>query len=105
MASGEDWVTAARRELGEEMGIDVDEIVSLDEGRPRSYDDDEVSLIGRSWLVRHDGPVSFVDAEVAEAWWLPRHEVESLMTTERFLPDSLALVWPLLVRHPDMDWL
>lgn len=105
VASGEDWVTAARRELGEEMGIDVDEIVSLDEGRPRSYDDDEVSLIGRSWLVRHDGPVSFVDAEVAEAWWLPRHEVESLMTTERFLPDSLALVWPLLVRHPDMDWL
>ena len=93
---GEDWSIAARRELREEMGIEADEFVPLDEGRPRSYDDHEVSLIGRCWRVRHDGPVTFVDAEVAEAWWLARHEVELLIANERVLPDSLALVWPSL---------
>lgn len=93
---GEDWSMAARRELREEMGIEADEFVPLDEGRPRSYDDDEVSLLGRCWRVRHDGPVTFFDAEVAEAWWLARHEVELLIANERVLPDSLALVWPSL---------
>ena len=96
VASGEEWSVAARRELREEMGIEVDDLVSLDEGRPRAYDDADVSLVGRCWRVQHDGPVTFVDAEVAEAWWLARHEVESLVTRERFLPDSLALVWPSL---------
>jgi len=96
VTSGEDWSTAARRELFEEMGLVAEGLIALDDERPRSYDDHDVSLLGRTWQVWHDGPVTFVDAEVAEAWWLPRRDIESLMTRERFLPDSLALVWPLL---------
>jgi len=96
VTSGEDWSTAARRELFEEMGLVAEGLIALDDERPRSYDDHDVSLLGRTWQVWHDGPVTLVDAEVAEAWWLPRRDIESLMTRERFLPDSLALVWPLL---------
>jgi hypothetical protein len=33
---------------------------------------------------------------VSEAWWSTRDEFERLRASERFLPDSLALLLPLL---------
>jgi isopentenyldiphosphate isomerase len=93
VAAGETYDDAARRELAEELGVRVDELESLGEGRFR---DDAVALIGRGYRCVHDGPFTFADGEIAEVRWVNRAELERLMATEPFVPDNLALMLPLL---------
>lgn len=94
VAVGEDFETAARREVFEEIGlVDVD-LEILDGGLLQAYQDDQVSLVGRCFLVRGSGPFRFHDGEVVEAWWSTRQEFEA--SGERFLPDSVSLLLPLL---------
>lgn len=94
--AGEEFLAAARRELAEEIGLDEVEIEEIDGGRCHSFDDDTVSLIGRCYLVRHNGPFRFHDGEVVESWWSTRAEFETQRHYESFLPDSVALLEPLL---------
>jgi isopentenyldiphosphate isomerase len=94
VSAGEDYATAARRELAEEIGIERVELFELDEGRALIFDDDSVSLIGRCYQIITTGPFVFADGEVAEAWWVDREQLEQACRIERFLPDSLALVLP-----------
>lgn len=93
-AVGEDFETAARREVFEEIGLADVDLEILDGGRSQTYDDGQVSLVGRCFVVRSSGPFRFHDGEVVEAWWSTRREFET--STERFLPDSVALLVPLL---------
>jgi isopentenyldiphosphate isomerase len=90
LAAGEAWDDAARRELAEEVGIDA---------TPRSlhagaYADPDVDLVARCYRVVHDGPITFVDGEVAEARWVDRAGLDELLSNEGFVPDSLALLPP-----------
>ena len=94
VASGEDYLTAAHRELAEEIGIRADDIAVLDDGHALAFDDDSVSLLGRCFQVVHQGPFEFSDGEVADAWWMDRADLERLLKTESFLPDSVALLLP-----------
>src|SRR4051812_1747859 len=55
VAVGEDWETAAHRELVEEAGVEAD-LTYLGEA---TYEDDDVALGGRLSLARHDGPFHF----------------------------------------------
>lgn len=96
VASGESYDRAAERELAEEVGVSGVEVEALDGGVARAYDDEEVSLLGRCYLVTSSGPFVFRDGEVSEAWWMTRAEFEESRFRERFLPDSLALLLPLL---------
>lgn len=93
VAAGETYDDAARRELSEELGVRVDEMECLGEGRFR---DDAVALIGRGYRCVHDGPFRFTDGEIAEVRWVNRAELDALMATEPFVPDNLALMLPLL---------
>ena len=95
VASGETYEAAARREVAEEIGVDV-EPVPIDGGVARPYDDDVVSLLGRCFRVTHPGPFRFTDAEVDEAWWSTGAELSERRLGESFLPDSIALLLPLL---------
>ena len=52
---GEDWVEAARRELAEEAGIEVD-APALRELGDGSYADADVSEYSRVFVTTHDGP-------------------------------------------------
>lgn len=91
VAAGETYDEAAKREVAEEIGIDGDPR-PLGPGGP--YDDDDVSLIGRCYLLVHPGPFTFADGEVVEAEWV---DVQSLSDDQRqYLPDSWALLLPLL---------
>lgn len=92
VAAGESYDDAARRELWEEAGIGA-EPVFISSGE---YQDTEVSLIGRCYEVCRDGEVEARDGEVAEFRWVPTEELRRLVTEERFLPDSLALLGPRL---------
>lgn len=88
VASGESYDDAAARELNEEAGIDVvPRFVSTG-----TYEDDDVALVAHCYEVLHDGPVENRDGEVAEFEWVTIVELETLVSTRRFLPDSLYLL-------------
>ncbi len=93
VAAGEEYDNAARRELAEELGIEVTTMEYLGEGR---FADDAVALIGRGYRCVHDGPFTFTDGEIAEVRWVDGAGLQSLMATERFVPDNVALLLPLL---------
>jgi 8-oxo-dGTP pyrophosphatase MutT (NUDIX family) len=96
VGTGEDFLTAAYREVQEEIGIDDVVIQDLDDGLIQTYDDAVVSLLGRCYFIRHSGPFTFADGEVVEAWWSTRAEFEILRQREQFLPDSQTLLIPRL---------
>jgi 8-oxo-dGTP pyrophosphatase MutT (NUDIX family) len=88
--AGEPWETAAARELAEEAGIDA-ELAYLGEGE---YEDDSVRERARVYLARHDGPVSFVDGEVAEVDWVTPEAMSEWLRSHTVCPDSVAIVLP-----------
>jgi isopentenyldiphosphate isomerase len=95
---GEGWEEAARRELAEELGIDVSEgvgpdLVHVGGGR---YDDDDVHLLGEVYLVVSDGPFRFADGEVVEVRTVDRDELAAMSGSLPFCPDSIALALPLV---------
>lgn len=92
LRSGETYETGARREVFEEIGIDAIDLEVFDAGRPRPYDDDQVSLLGRCFVLCHGGPFVFRDGEISEAWWTPIAEIDDVVRRHRFLPDSSALL-------------
>jgi len=93
VATGEEYDEAARRELAEELGIEANTMEYLGEGR---FTDEDVALIGRGYSCVHDGPFTFTDGEIAEVRWVDAAGLQSLMATERFVPDNLALLLPFL---------
>jgi isopentenyldiphosphate isomerase len=93
VGAGESYEDAARRELAEELGVHVDTMECLGEGR---FADDAVALIGRGYRCVHDGPFTFTDGEIAEVRWVDRAALDALMAAESFVPDNVALLLPLL---------
>lgn len=93
VSAGEPYDDAARRELAEEVGITGVEPEPLGGGR---YVDDHVALVGRCYRVVHTGPFTFADGEVVEARWMTLAELDQAVMVTPFLPDSLALLLPLL---------
>ena len=91
VSAGETYDDAARREVREEIGIDA-EPEPLDGGG--AYEDADVSLIGRCYRVVHPGPFTFADGEVVHAEWIELAELD--LEARRYLPDSCALLLPLL---------
>lgn len=84
---GEDWGAAAQRELLEEAGVEAG-LQALGGG---TYDDGDVSVLGRVYLARHDGPFSFPDGEVVASDRIPLDEVAGWIAGHEVCPDSLAL--------------
>ena len=84
---GEDWGAAAQRELREEAGVEAG-LQALGGG---AYDDADVSVLGRVYLARHDGPFSFPDGEVVASDRVPLDEVAGWISSHELCPDSLAL--------------
>jgi len=84
---GEDWGAAALRELQEEAGVEAG-LQALGGG---TYDDNDVSLLGRVYLARHDGPFTFPDGEVIQADRIPIDDIEGWIAGRDLCPDSLTL--------------
>ena len=87
VAVGEDWEAAAARELAEEAGVEA----ALQPLGGGVYDDADVSVLGRVFLARHDGPFSFPDGEVVASDRVALDEVEAWISAHDLCPDSLHL--------------
>ena len=96
VGAGENYIDAAHRELAEEIGVSAVTLEEIDLGESRTYEDDQVSLMARCYVVTSSGPFTFDDGEVVEAWWVHRDGLDDLLRRERFLPDSLKLLLPLI---------
>ena len=96
VGAGEWFEDAARRELFEELGIVVETLTFLGKGR---YVDESVALIGCGYRVTHDGPFTFTDGEISEVRWVDRAALDMLVASERFVPDNLMMLLPLLELH------
>jgi len=90
---GEEWETAAARELAEEVGVSGVAMHPLTDGAA-IYDDAHVAELARVWTVTWDGPVTFADGEVVEARWVTVEDLSDLVDEVTFVPDSLELVLP-----------
>jgi isopentenyldiphosphate isomerase len=92
-AVGEPWGAAARRELAEELGVEVIDVTELG---AFAYEDRQVAELARVYEVRHDGPFRFDDGEVTEVAWVPLGELDAWMADRAVCPDSATGVRPLL---------
>jgi 8-oxo-dGTP pyrophosphatase MutT (NUDIX family) len=90
--AGEPWLASARRELLEELGIDAP-LADLGQGE---WAGDGAAVVGRTFMARHDGPFTFADGEVVEARFVTFAELDELLASEPFCPDSVALALPRL---------
>lgn len=94
---GEDWVTAAERELWEEAGLR--DTLHSSEHSPGlvTYDGEDGAVIGRVFVARtNDDPVPN-DGEVAVVDRVPLAQLERWMAGRRVCLDSLQLVAPVLL--------
>jgi isopentenyldiphosphate isomerase len=94
-AVGEDWTTAARRELAEEAGLEVPASSLLSLGSD-SYEDESVSWFGPIFAVTHDGPFRPADGEVAELVLVPLAGLDGWLEGRELTADSAAMVVPRL---------
>ena len=92
--AGEGWDDSARRELAEELGIDVP-LEHLGHG---TWEEEGggASLVGHVYLARSDGPFSFDDGEVVQARFVDDDELDELLRSVPFCTDSVELALPLL---------
>jgi isopentenyldiphosphate isomerase len=93
VTAGEFYDDAARRELAEELGVDGVDVEYLGQAR---YVDHDLAALCRCYRVVHDGPFTFADGEITEARWVTFAELDTMRATHSFLPDSIALLLPLL---------
>lgn len=96
--AGESVAHAAVRELAEEAGVVLDAGALEHLGEER-YADDLVREFGSIYLARADGPFTFPDGEVAASDRIPLAELDAWIEERSMVPDSLAMVRPLLPRE------
>jgi 8-oxo-dGTP pyrophosphatase MutT (NUDIX family) len=91
--AGETPERAARRELAEEVGID-DPGLRLEPLLRDWYHDDVTWHLASVYRALWDGPVRFLDGEVAEAWWEAPDAVAAALAdpASPFVPDTRALL-------------
>jgi isopentenyldiphosphate isomerase len=93
VAAGETWEDAARRELAEEIGVTDVDLEELGRGR---FEDESVAMLGRCYRAVSAGPFVFSDAEVVETEWIDPASVADVVAARPFVPDSRAILLPLL---------
>jgi isopentenyldiphosphate isomerase len=93
VSAGEDYVAAAHRELGEELGVIVSRLIRLGRG---VYEDADVRELTEVFEITHDGPFHFTDGEVVEARFVSVPELDRRLERDAFVPDMVALVRPLI---------
>jgi 16S rRNA (adenine1518-N6/adenine1519-N6)-dimethyltransferase len=89
--AGEDYLTAAHRELKEEAGLenitDLTEI-AYEPASPNTFNE-----FTRIYKITHNGPFQFPETEISELFWLPLNELSQRIRTN---PQEFAPLFPHL---------
>jgi isopentenyldiphosphate isomerase len=86
--SGEDYDACIRRELAEECGITNVEPTFV---AKRRYSGPDSQSWGAVYTITWDGQIIDQPEEVAWSGWVARDELDGMLMTERFCPDSLLI--------------
>lgn len=95
VAAGEDWESAARRELLEEVGVEVSHLEDLGDAR---YEGARVRELARGYAAVTTGPFRFADGEVVDVRWIDLVELDDWVTRPDVCPDGAVIVPRLLGR-------
>jgi isopentenyldiphosphate isomerase len=103
VASGEGYAAAARRELGEELGITAAAPRPLG---PHRWQDAATRALGHVFLAVHDGPVTLQREEIAGGRFVTLAEAEHLLDAVPCCPDGAAAFrrYRSALRAPDPDF-
>lgn len=85
-AAGESFDAAARREVREELGVDIDPAPLF----PLRYADEATVVHGMVYRALHDGPFRLQAAEIVRGEFLPLAAVRERAARVPFCPDGLA---------------
>lgn len=96
--AGESVEQAAGRELAEESGVILGAAAELEHLGVARYADDLVRELATVYLARSDGPFTFPDGEVAASDRIPLVALNRWIAERSMVPDSVAIVLPLLPR-------
>lgn len=96
---GEDWQSAARRELAEEAGVSGETLHEIGEV---SYEEVDGRVLGRAFVVVTDAAVQAVDGEVVELDEIDLGALDAWLADRRVCLDSRHAVLPRLLAS---DWL
>ena len=95
--TGEDYLTAAIRELEEELGIADCNLVEIGKFYTETRDGDEtVKRFNMIYAGRYDGEVHFDEHEVSTVKWIQTDELESWMKEE---PEAFTRVFRAAYDH------
>jgi isopentenyldiphosphate isomerase len=88
VSSGEDYLTAARREVQEELGVENDDLEEL-------FHHLYLGPKNRSWIavyrVLWDGPISHQAEEIAWGGWMAEPDLKAWSETVEIVPDGLSV--------------
>jgi isopentenyldiphosphate isomerase len=88
LAAGESFAAGARREIREELGIEVEP-----EGLfPVRYADKATAVHAMAYRVIHDGPFRLQPEEIVSGEFLPLDLVTNRIACEPFCPDGLEVL-------------
>jgi 8-oxo-dGTP pyrophosphatase MutT (NUDIX family) len=88
VGTGEDYDTAARREVEEEVGLTTPRLTAL---FPMTYEDQDTRVRGAVYECVSDEPLRLQVEEIAEGRWVCSDDLEALISGERICPDALAV--------------
>ncbi|MFO0841369.1 MAG: NUDIX domain-containing protein [Gemmataceae bacterium] len=88
LAAGETFDEGARREGGEELGVEV----APDPLFPFRYFDERTTVQAYVYLVRHPGPFHLQPEEVVQGLFVGPEELRRRISTDHFCPDGLAVL-------------
>lgn len=97
LAAGESFDEGARRELREELGVDVESQPLF----PLRYADERTVVHGMVYRAHHDGPFRLQREEIVRGEFLALDVVEARAGREPFCPDSLAALAEYRRRVPE----
>jgi isopentenyldiphosphate isomerase len=86
LMAGETFVTGARRELLEELGVAIEPEPLF----PFRYADERTIVQAMVYRVSHDGPFCLQPEEVVRGEFVPVAELEARLASAPFCPDGVA---------------
>jgi len=87
VGAGEDYDSAASREVEEEVGLSG---VQLDRLGPITYSDPRTQVMGMIYDCTSDSPLRLQEAEIVEGRWVDNDGLVELEEREHFCPDGLV---------------